>query len=117
MFRRTLIFLVCVVLSVSGLWGGGWNNTLMGCRAIAIGGAFAGLADDPSAIFYNPAGHFNDIGAITYRAAGIGQQFPPRFDGNFYPRFFQDFDGGIVNASELFFRQQAKNRGVLIFFD
>jgi long-chain fatty acid transport protein len=38
------------------LRAGGWNNTLLGCRAIAIGGAFAGIADDPSAIFYNPGG-------------------------------------------------------------
>lgn len=36
--------------------GGGWNNTLIGCRAIAIGETFAGIADDSSAIFYNPAG-------------------------------------------------------------
>lgn len=42
------------VISVS-LWAGGWNNTLMGCRALALGG-FTGVADDPSAIFYNPAG-------------------------------------------------------------
>jgi len=28
----------------------------MGARAIAMGAAFAGLADDPSAIYYNPAG-------------------------------------------------------------
>lgn len=38
------------------IWAGGWNNTLLGCRAIGLGGAFAGLADDPSAIFYNPGG-------------------------------------------------------------
>jgi long-chain fatty acid transport protein len=56
MIKRTIVSLTCVLLSVSALWGGGWNNTLMGCRAIAIGGAFTGLADDPSAIFYNPAG-------------------------------------------------------------
>jgi len=43
-----------LIISVS-LWAGGWNNTLMGCRALAIGG-FTGVADDPSAIFYNPAG-------------------------------------------------------------
>lgn len=38
------------------LWAGGWNNTLLGCRAIGLAGAFSGLADDPSAIFYNPGG-------------------------------------------------------------
>jgi long-chain fatty acid transport protein len=54
--KKLFIILMCLTLSASGLWGGGWNNTLIGCRALAIGGAFAGIADDTSAIFYNPAG-------------------------------------------------------------
>jgi len=52
-FPGLSFFLFFVPLS---LWAGGWNNTLLGCRAIGLGGAFAGLADDPSAIFYNPGG-------------------------------------------------------------
>jgi long-chain fatty acid transport protein len=49
--------LVVVVLGLSApLMAGGWNNTLIGCRAIALGGAFCAVANDPSAIFYNPAG-------------------------------------------------------------
>lgn len=48
---------VVVLIFVSGcLFAGGWNNTLMGCRAVALGAAFAAIADDPSAIYYNPAG-------------------------------------------------------------
>ena len=43
------------IISVA-LWAGGWNNTLMGCRALGIGGAFTAIADDPSAIFHNPGG-------------------------------------------------------------
>jgi long-chain fatty acid transport protein len=35
---------------------GGFDNGIVGPRASAMGTAFAGLADDPSAIFYNPAG-------------------------------------------------------------
>ena len=45
-----------LLFGAGALRAGGWNNTLLGCRAIAIGGAFAGIADDPSAIFYNPGG-------------------------------------------------------------
>ncbi len=56
MIKKLYIILICLTLTASGLWGGGWNNTLIGCRALAIGGAFAGIADDSSAIFYNPAG-------------------------------------------------------------
>ncbi|MFC2168789.1 OmpP1/FadL family transporter [Acidobacteriota bacterium] len=54
--KKIIVIIMCLTFAVSGLWGGGWNNTLIGCRAIAIGGAFAGIADDSSAIFYNPAG-------------------------------------------------------------
>ena len=54
--KKQFVLLVCLILTASGLWGGGWNNTLIGCRAIAIGGAFSGIADDSSAVFYNPAG-------------------------------------------------------------
>lgn len=54
--KKLFIIIVCITISSSGLFGGGWNNSLIGCRAIAIGGAFAGIADDSSAIFYNPAG-------------------------------------------------------------
>ena len=32
------------------------DNTHMGSKANAMGKAFTGLADDPSAVFYNPAG-------------------------------------------------------------
>ncbi len=56
MKRCPLIFGLAFFMMVSGLWAGGWNNTLMGARAMALGGAFVGLADDPSAIYYNPAG-------------------------------------------------------------
>lgn len=56
MNKKSLILLVSVFLISANLWAGGWNNTLMGCRALAIGGAFVAVADDPSAIFHNPAG-------------------------------------------------------------
>jgi long-chain fatty acid transport protein len=52
------IFLLATALAglSASLLAGGWNNTLIGCRAIALGGAFCAVANDPSAIFYNPAG-------------------------------------------------------------
>jgi len=54
--KKLFVIILCITVTSAGLLGGGWNNTLIGCRAIAIGGAFAGIADDTSAIFYNPAG-------------------------------------------------------------
>lgn len=56
MAKRVLSFLFSLILIFTSLQAGGWNNTLMGWRALGLGGAFVGVADDPSAIFYNPAG-------------------------------------------------------------
>ncbi|MFQ6109174.1 MAG: OmpP1/FadL family transporter [Candidatus Aminicenantales bacterium] len=56
MKRYPIVVVLSFFLITPGLWAGGWNNTLMGARAMAIGGAFVGLADDPSAIYHNPAG-------------------------------------------------------------
>ena len=37
-------------------WGNGLNLNSLGTRALTMGGAFVGLADDFSAVFWNPAG-------------------------------------------------------------
>ncbi len=52
-----VIFLVSIVSlhaqDVPYLWGQHWG---VGARAMGMGGAFTGVADDYSAMFYNPAG-------------------------------------------------------------
>lgn len=60
---RRSAFLPFLIVICCGLWAsekiclaGGFDNGIIGPRASAMGTAFAGLADDPSAIFYNPAG-------------------------------------------------------------
>ncbi|UCH94376.1 MAG: outer membrane protein transport protein [Candidatus Aminicenantes bacterium] len=40
----------------SGLYSNGFNLNSNGSKAVAMGGAFIGLADDSSAVFWNPAG-------------------------------------------------------------
>ncbi|MGB9006624.1 MAG: outer membrane protein transport protein [Candidatus Aminicenantales bacterium] len=54
--KKTILIVSVLSALSAGLQAGGWNNTLIGCRAIALGGAFCAVANDPSAIFYNPAG-------------------------------------------------------------
>lgn len=51
-----LTFLSCMVILNSGLMANGLNLNSLGTRAMAMGGAFVGLADDFSTIFWNPAG-------------------------------------------------------------
>jgi long-chain fatty acid transport protein len=57
--KKGKIFLsvIVFVLFLNSLsWGNGLNLNSLGSRALAMGGAFVGLADDFSAIFWNPAG-------------------------------------------------------------
>jgi len=53
--RRGMVLVASILCVALALQAGGWNNTLIGARALALG-AFIAVADDPSAIFYNPAG-------------------------------------------------------------
>jgi len=71
MGKKILICLSSVFLLISCLWAGGWNNTLMGCRALAIGGAFVAIADDPTAIFHNPAGLVYQENALNLSIDGF----------------------------------------------
>lgn len=65
------VFPLWFFLSPLFLMAGGWNNTLLGCRAIAMGGAFIAVADDPSAIFYNPAGLTRQKKAFNFSLNGF----------------------------------------------
>jgi len=49
------VLLLTLFLS-SGLFSNGFNLNGSGSKAISMGGAFIGLADDYSAVFWNPAG-------------------------------------------------------------
>ena len=51
-FAALLALLVLVPLG----WGNGLNLNSLGTRALTMGGAFVGLADDFSVVFWNPAG-------------------------------------------------------------
>lgn len=49
----------CLVFLSSMSFANGLNLNALGPRAVAMGGAFVGLADDFSAVFWNPAGLAN----------------------------------------------------------
>jgi len=71
MGKKSLRVWLSLLLLSTGIWAGGWNNTLMGIRALGIGAAFVGIADDPSAIFYNPAGLINQEQKLNFSISGI----------------------------------------------
>ncbi len=53
--RLSLVLLLAAGLT-TGLFANGLNLNGFGARAAAMGGAFVGLADDYTAVFWNPAG-------------------------------------------------------------
>ncbi len=69
--KRTALTCVLLFVVVSSSWAGGWNNTLMGIRALGIGAAFVGIADDPSGIYYNPAGLILQNQKLNFSVNGV----------------------------------------------
>jgi len=61
--KQTLAVAAVLMLS-TGLAANGLNLNSVGSKAIGMGGAFVGLADDYSAIFWNPAGMIQQEGPI-----------------------------------------------------
>ena len=55
-FKNVLLVTILVLGLTIGAFANGLNLNGMGTKAISMGGAFIGLADDYSAVFWNPAG-------------------------------------------------------------
>lgn len=68
---RNLSIVMCLVLLAGNLFAGGFALTGVGSRATSMGGAFRGLSDDPSAMFWNPAG----LGFMNENSISIGGTF------------------------------------------
>lgn len=54
--------------------GGGFANQIVGTRALGMGNAFVAVADDPSTVFFNPAGLSNLEGSQF--SLGFAPHFP-----------------------------------------
>ena len=66
------IFYISVVLLISvGLFANGLSLNSIGPKALGMGGAFVGLANDPSAIYWNPAGLTGQGNGIHISVADI----------------------------------------------
>jgi len=53
---RLLLLLVLTTLITANLFAGGFQLNIRGAKAVAMGGAFTAIADDPSAVYWNAAG-------------------------------------------------------------
>ncbi|MEW6457400.1 MAG: outer membrane protein transport protein [Acidobacteriota bacterium] len=56
--NRRLRFLIILIFSIfsASVFGNGLNLNSLGSKALSMGGAFVGLANDFSAVYWNPAG-------------------------------------------------------------
>ena len=76
-YSRSLAFVsLCVGLAATGgvpAAAAGFLSSGPGARAAAMGGAFTAVADDASAIYYNPAGLAQQRGALMLEHAPIAE--------------------------------------------
>jgi long-chain fatty acid transport protein len=54
--KKLITSFICCALFTGSIFAGGFQLNEHGARAMAMAGAFTGLANDPSAIYFNPAG-------------------------------------------------------------
>jgi len=84
----TTVFLFTISLFAQDEWGGTESNLSsgFGARALSLGQAFTSVADDPTAVFWNPAGleHVNQQG-ITLFHSNLPQGTLYDFLGFAYP--------------------------------
>ena len=55
-FTKWFMTVLFSLFMINNIMANGLNLNSVGARALGMGGAFVGLADDPTAIFWNPAG-------------------------------------------------------------
>ncbi len=56
MYKKVTTALLLILIASSVSFASGFQINESGARAMGMAGAFAGLADDPSALYFNPAG-------------------------------------------------------------
>ena len=91
-----------------------YNNILIGDRAAGMGGAYSAIADDPSGLYYNPAGIAHADGASLNGSVNaysntfseyknvFGDKSWKRLSSGLIPNFFgliQPFAGGMAGFS------------------
>lgn len=104
---RILTVLLSFFLFPSGSHCASFRDAYPGARANSMGTAFTGVADDPYAIFYNPAG-LSDLSRVEI-AGGLGKRFSPLGSGGeasfVYARPVPDRKSGVAGLGYYTLRQ------------
>ncbi len=108
--RKSLVFIVLLVFASSMAMANGLNLNGFGARAAAMGGAFVGLADDYTAVYWNPAGlAFQANGTFGLAADGI----IPKGDYDFLGVFDMSTKSRIYPAGLIGFFQRLNEKLVV----
>jgi len=109
---RRLILVSFLILATASLFGNGLNLNSLGSKALSMGGAFVGLANDFSAIYWNPAGitqfdsayfgfYLTDVipnGSYSFLLAKVDTSFTKHYISGmaaFYRPLAENIFGGI----------------------
>jgi long-chain fatty acid transport protein len=68
---KKVFSLLVVLMFVGSMFANGLSLNSIGPKALGMGGAFVGLADDGSAIYWNPAGLLGQANAVNLSGADI----------------------------------------------
>ena len=69
--KKGLLVLIITLFAASALMANGLSLNSIGPRALGMGGAMVGLADDPTAIYWNPAGLAGQNSSLYFFATDI----------------------------------------------
>lgn len=70
--RMVLLITLLMSLCIGSLFAGGFALSGVGSKAIGLGGAFRGMSDDPTAVYWNPGGlGFMNKNYLSIAGAGI----------------------------------------------
>jgi len=95
--KRIALLVLSMVAIATGAQAGGFQIPEQGAKAAGLANAFAGVADDPSALWFNPAGvAFQDSSAVMVSADVIAPTHK-----------FTDTGGTYETKDEVFFVPQA----------
>ena len=124
-YNLVLLFSVALLLLMTGsvAGGGGFAVPGVGSKALGMGGAFRGLADDWSACFWNPAG-LSDLTNSEFSANLYTYNFRPEFTpkvqfgqgGDIYSVGYENVtyypeDRAVFSPSGSFFYKFAETEG------
>ena len=63
--RKAMLLLIVFAMTTSLVFANGLSLNSIGPKALGMGGAFIGLSDDPSAIYWSPAGQIGQKNGIS----------------------------------------------------